>query len=75
MIASLSGKKMNYEYSDQARQGDHICYISNLEKIQAHYPRWHLSKNLETIFVEIHQAWLKRRKEQGTFRGLSSVSG
>src|SRR6202000_3034966 len=38
--AALSGKKMNYEYVDQNRAGDHICYISNLSKMKAHYPGW-----------------------------------
>jgi CDP-paratose 2-epimerase len=52
-IAGLSGKKMEYEYVDQNREGDHICYISNLSKLRAHYPAWGISKTLERIFEEI----------------------
>jgi len=59
-IESLSGKKMVYEYSDKAREGDHICYISDLTKIKAHFPGFELEKSLQNIFTEIHQAWLKR---------------
>ena len=51
---------MKYEYLDQNRQGDHICYISNLAKLKAHYPGWDITKNLRTTFEEIHQSWLKR---------------
>jgi len=32
LIASISGRRMDFEYVDQNRQGDHICYISNLDK-------------------------------------------
>ena len=37
-IAALSGKKMNYEYVDKNREGDHICYISDLTKMREHCP-------------------------------------
>ena len=51
---------MRHEYVEQNRSGDHICYISNLEKLQAHYPGWGITKDLKTTFEEIHQSWLKR---------------
>lgn len=54
--ADLSGKKMNFEYVDQNRAGDHICYISNLSKMKAHYPGWDITKNLDDVFREIYQA-------------------
>jgi CDP-paratose 2-epimerase len=60
LIAAISGKPMRHEYLDQNRQGDHICYISNLEKMKAHYPGWSITKDLPTTFREIHESWLKR---------------
>lgn len=60
LIASISGKPMRHEYVDQNRAGDHICYISNLEKMHAHYPGWGITKNLKTTFQEIHDAWCRR---------------
>jgi CDP-paratose 2-epimerase len=54
--AVLSGKKMQFEYIDKNREGDHICYISDLTKMRAHYPEWNISKTLEDIFVDIHAA-------------------
>jgi CDP-paratose 2-epimerase len=54
--AALSGKKMNFEYMDQNRAGDHICYISNLAKVKAHYPGWDITKTLDDVFREIHAA-------------------
>jgi CDP-paratose 2-epimerase len=60
LIESISGKKMKFTYLDQNREGDHICYISDLSKIQSHYPEWKLTRGLDTIFKEIHDAWLER---------------
>lgn len=60
MIEAVSGKKMLYEYVDKNREGDHICYISNLKKMIAHYPAWGITKTLKHIFEEIHQSWLTR---------------
>ncbi len=54
--ASLSGKKMNYEYVDQNRAGDHICYISDLAKMRAQYPGWDITKTLDDVFREIYLA-------------------
>jgi CDP-paratose 2-epimerase len=56
----VSGRKMAWEYINENREGDHICYISDLSKIKAHYPNWTISKSLEDIFHEIYRAWLTR---------------
>jgi CDP-paratose 2-epimerase len=52
-IADMTGKKLNWKYVEEARKGDHICYISDLRKFQAHYPGWGITKDLDTIFREI----------------------
>jgi CDP-paratose 2-epimerase len=59
-IATLSGRAMNYEYVEENRTGDHICYISNLDKMRAHYPGWDITKSLDQIFLEIYQSWKQR---------------
>ena len=61
LISEISGKPMKHEYVDQNRQGDHICYISNLSKLRAHYPAWNITKDLRTTFEEIHASWVKRQ--------------
>jgi CDP-paratose 2-epimerase len=53
--AALTGKKMQYEYVEQNRAGDHICYISDLTKMKTHYPGWDITKTLEVIFEEIYR--------------------
>jgi CDP-paratose 2-epimerase len=60
LISQISGKEMSYEYIDQNRKGDHICYISDLGKMKAHYPGWHITRDLHATFTEIYQSWVKR---------------
>lgn len=55
-IAAISGKPMKWEYVEKNREGDHICYISDLTKLKAHYPSWDISVNLTNIFTEIFHA-------------------
>jgi CDP-paratose 2-epimerase len=59
-IATLSGKAMQWEYVDKHRDGDHICYISDLSKMQAHYPGWNITKSLEDVFLELYRAAVSR---------------
>jgi len=61
-IESISGKPMVHEYREQNRSGDHICYISDLRKMKAHYPGWDISKSLDDIFQEIYASWADRTK-------------
>jgi CDP-paratose 2-epimerase len=56
----ITGKKMRYEYFDQHRRGDHICYYSDLRKMQEHYPGWNLTRPLDLIIKEIAEGWISR---------------
>lgn len=60
LAEQVSGKKMVYEYEEDNRIGDHICYISDLSQMKADYPEWDITKNLHDTFTEIHDAWVKR---------------
>ncbi len=60
LIEEISGRKMRFEYVDQSRKGDHICYISDLTKLREHYAKWQITKDLRTTFVEIFDAWSTR---------------
>ena len=64
-IEALTGRKVNWTYSAQARKGDHICYISNLAKLKSHYPRWNLTRSLDFIFDEMITAELKHGQRLG----------
>jgi CDP-paratose 2-epimerase len=59
-VAAISGKTMNYEYVDKNREGDHICYISDLRKMYEHFPNWRITESLDDTFVQIVDAWRSR---------------
>jgi CDP-paratose 2-epimerase len=59
-VESRTGKSMQFEYVDKSREGDHICYISDLSKMRSHYPNWGITKSLDEIFDEIVSEWLIR---------------
>jgi CDP-paratose 2-epimerase len=59
-ISKISGIEMKYRYSDVSRNGDHICYYSDLTKARNHFPKWNITKSLDQIFLEIYEAWQKR---------------
>lgn len=54
MIARASGgKRPKMTYSDKNRIGDHICYYSDLRKLQSHFPKWTLEYPLGRIVHEM----------------------
>ena len=60
MVESITNKKMIYEYINKNREGDHICYYSNLNKMKNHYPNWDITKSLQDIFIEISDSWINK---------------
>lgn len=61
IVEKYSGKKQVYQYSEENRIGDHICYYSDLRKMKAHFPNWAITKTLENTIEEIVIAWKKRK--------------
>jgi CDP-paratose 2-epimerase len=55
LTEQITGKKMIYEYVDDNRIGDHICYYSDLSKIKEHYPEFGITKDLNYIIENIYQ--------------------
>ena len=52
-----SGQKhREVDYRDEARLGDHICYISDLRRLQADYPGWSVTRGLDGILDELAEA-------------------
>jgi CDP-paratose 2-epimerase len=55
-IETILGRRLNTVYREDARKGDHICYISDLSKLRAHYPEWELTYDLDRIIDELVRA-------------------
>src|SRR5947207_11373689 len=52
-IEQMTGRKLDWRYVDEASKGDDICYISNLGKLQSHFPNLKITRGLDAIFEEI----------------------
>lgn len=64
LIEEITGKKIAYEFGP-TREGDHIWWISNINKAKSHYPKWNVRIGLKKIFTEIyeslHDSYLSKR--------------
>jgi CDP-paratose 2-epimerase len=54
------GRTLDWTYVDDNRVGDHMCYISDLRRIQNDYPDWELTRSLDSIIQEIAEAAVNR---------------
>jgi CDP-paratose 2-epimerase len=58
----ITGKKLDWTYSDQARIGDHMWWISDLGDFKADYPDWDITWSMEDVLRDIHdhnvEQWL-----------------
>lgn len=52
-IEKILNKKAIFEYVDKNRIGDHIWYISNVNKFKSHYKNWKYRYNFDQILEEI----------------------
>jgi len=67
-IERIAGVKVRWEYRDEARKGDHICYISDLRKFRSHFPGWRLTRSLNDILEEIVDS---ERSQHGMSKGVA----
>jgi CDP-paratose 2-epimerase len=55
MCESVVGRPMSATYSDTNRIGDHIWWISSLERFKSHYPEWKIRRDVPMILREIYE--------------------
>jgi CDP-paratose 2-epimerase len=56
LCEEIAGKRMNTEYVETNRVGDHIWWISDVQKFQDHFPGWRLTRDVRNILEEIYVA-------------------
>ncbi len=49
----LYGRRLDTQYLDEPRRGDHICYISDLRRLRSDYPEWELTVGLDELFAQL----------------------
>lgn len=52
----IAGKKLDWEYAETNRTGDHIWYVSDVRRFQADYPAWQYRYDLRRLLEEIHDS-------------------
>ena len=58
----IVGKPMDWSYSEQNRLGDHIWWVSDVQKFKDHYPDWEFKYSLDDILMQIYEG-LSRRED------------
>jgi CDP-paratose 2-epimerase len=56
MCQQITGKPMNYQYTEANRIGDHIWWISDVSKFKEHFPDWNWKYNINDILTQIYIA-------------------
>ena len=64
-IEEMTGKKLQWNYVNENRKGDHICYISDLSKFRSHYPSWNITISLDEILRQIITDYTQRLQSAG----------
>jgi CDP-paratose 2-epimerase len=49
----LLGKRLTWEYVDEPRRGDHMCYITDVRRFRSDYPEWQPVVTLPEILAEL----------------------
>jgi len=60
-VEARSGRPMRWTYDEQPRIGDHVCYYSDLRRIEHDYPGWTPRIGLGETFDQIVDAWQRRQ--------------
>ena len=48
----VHGRRLEWEYVEEPRIGDHICYISDVARLRRDYPAWSATVSLDAIFED-----------------------
>jgi CDP-paratose 2-epimerase len=60
---AVTGNKLDWSYSEEARSGDHIWWISDVRKFQSHYPKWQYRYGLHDTLQEMYEGLVSRGLE------------
>ena len=62
LCEEITEKRLKWTYVEENRIGDHIWYISGLEKMRSHFPDWKQKYNLEKLLEEMYNSDISRSK-------------
>jgi CDP-paratose 2-epimerase len=53
-VQAMTGRQLDWKYSDRSRIGDHRWWITDNGKFMSHYPRWAPLNDIDEIFSTIY---------------------
>ena len=53
MAQTISGRRLDWTLVPEARQGDHIWYVSELSRVKSRFPEWEVRRSIEQIMTEM----------------------
>ena len=53
LCEAITGKRLDWSYVEPNRIGDHVWWISDVQKFKDHYPGWNLTYTVQDILKEI----------------------
>ena len=59
LCEEVSGNKLNINYDNNNRIGDHIWYVSDISKFKKDYPKWNYKFNLLDIIKQIYTSEIR----------------
>ena len=65
LCEEIAGRKMKTTYVEANRTGDHLWWVSDVSKFEAHYPGWKPTRTVRDILTEIFEYNLPRWKKEG----------
>ncbi len=60
LCEEITGNKLDWTYSEENRIGDHIWWISDVNRFKKDYPNWEYQYDLKKLFVEIYNGLTAR---------------
>ena len=66
LCEEITGKRLNWTYSESNRSGDHIWWISDVSKFKSHYPEWEFNYHIRDMLKQIYAKTVER------FRSLAA---
>jgi CDP-paratose 2-epimerase len=60
LVQEMTGRPLDWVYSDTNRAGDHIWWVSDIRRFMAHYPGWGIQYDLPRTLREMVDAQMAR---------------
>lgn len=78
MCEEIAGKKLDWTYDATNRSGDHIWWISDVNKFRKHFSKWAFQYSLKDILVHLYEnnadRWIADSKAQTTLSETALAS-